>query len=69
MDSPGAIRSTMKLLFENPETASVLDVEPTETAEEMQLGALTPFSNSLFPLAMTVAAPDRAADRTHQDSY
>ncbi len=57
MLEPGARSSTSGLEFENDDIASVLVVEPTVIADEMQAGKLTPSANPLLPEAIAVAMP------------
>src|SRR4029079_3379583 len=57
MSDPGAKKSVIAALFENSDTRSVLVVELTVTAVEMQPGKVTASVRPSLPAAMTVATP------------
>src|SRR5438876_1125519 len=57
MDSPGANSDKNGATFENHETASVLVVEPTLIADEMQAGVDRPVADPELPAATTDAIP------------
>src|SRR5438309_2509197 len=57
IDSPGASSERNGATFENHDTASVLSVEPTLTADEMQACVVRPDGDAELPAATTVAIP------------
>lgn len=57
IDSPGAKSERNAAAFEKYETSSVIDVEPTLTAEEIHPGDDSPVVDPLLPAAITVAMP------------
>src|SRR6266849_1695654 len=57
IDSPGANSDRNGATFEKYETASVLFVEPTLTADEMHAGVVRPNGDAELPAATTDAIP------------